>query len=196
MSGDKRPPAAPSDPEGDALWRQAMGQTQPLKGRRKTPRRARSVAPDVPPTAGRLSATPAADPATRSSTALPGRDIDRRNHQRLRRGKMPIEARLDLHGCTLARAHRLLDDFLAAAHRRGLRCVLVITGKGGTGAERGGIDAPFMRRAGGGVLRRHLPDWLNEGENRRRVLTLEPAQRRDGGSGAFYVLLRRRRIQD
>jgi len=192
MSRDKHPPARLPVAEDEALWHRAMKETRPLKGRLKSPAGARPPVSPAPPDYDRPSATMAGSPKRAASGALPGRDIDRRNHRRLRRGEMPIEARLDLHGCTLARAHRLLDDFLSGAHRRGLRCVLVITGKGG-GAKRASIDAPFMRRAAGGVLRRHLPDWLNEGENRRRVLTLEPAQRRDGGSGAFYVLLRRRR---
>lgn len=91
---------------------------------------------------------------------------------------MPIDARIDLHGMTRASAQDALYGFLDRAHGRGHRCVLVITGKG-TG--------------GGGVLRRELPLWLNESRLRPLVLSIQPAQPRHGGGGAFYVLLRRQR---
>ncbi|NNE82945.1 MAG: hypothetical protein HKN28_03145, partial [Alphaproteobacteria bacterium] len=58
--------------------------------------------------------------------------------------------------------------------------VLVITGKGSV-------------REGGGILRRRLPDWLNQSICRPHVLAFATARPEHGGSGAFYVLLRRRR---
>ncbi|SDD61518.1 Smr domain-containing protein [Rhodospira trueperi] len=93
---------------------------------------------------------------------------------------MALDGRLDLHGMTRERAHQALTVFLHRAHERGARCVLVVTGKG-TGRE------------GGGVLRRDVPLWLGQGGVRRIVLSTAPAQARDGGDGALYVLLRRRR---
>lgn len=111
-------------------------------------------------------------------TANPG--IDRRTAERLRKGAMDINRRLDLHGMTEAAAHAALDRAVATAWREGLRVLLVITGKGSV-------------REGGGVIRRNLPRWLAIGENAARVLRLEQAQPKHGGAGAFYVLLRRRR---
>jgi len=93
---------------------------------------------------------------------------------------MTIEGRLDLHGMTRERAHHALKAFLFRAHDRGARCVLVVTGKG-TG------------RDGGGVLRRDVPHWLNQAGLRHFVLGIAHAQPRDGGEGALYVLLKRRR---
>ena len=110
--------------------------------------------------------------------AAPG--LDRRSVERLRGGELRIEARLDLHGMTQGEAHRALGDFVAHAHRAGLRCVLVITGKGGRGS-------------GDGVLRAAVPRWLNEAPNRAALLAFAPAQPRDGGTGALYLLLRRQR---
>lgn len=111
----------------------------------------------------------------------PGRpiDIDRRNWERLKRGRIDIERKLDLHGRTQTEAHGALNRFLAMAAATGLRCVLVVTGKGG-------VD-------GRGVLRQMVPRWLGEADNRQKVLTYCPAQPRHGGDGALYVLLRRRR---
>lgn len=106
--------------------------------------------------------------------------IDRRSAERMRRGKMPIEARLDLHGLDQQKAHGELDGFLARAQTQGLRCVLVITGKGRFSDE-------------GGVLRKQVPRWLNLPANRNRVLAFDYARPQHGGSGALYVLLRRQR---
>ena len=105
--------------------------------------------------------------------------IDKRSALRLKRGQTPIEDRLDLHGMTQAEAHRALNDFVAEAADAGQRCVLVITGKGRGGSE--------------GVLRRMVPHWLNQAPLRPLILGVAQAQPRDGGSGALYLLLRRRR---
>lgn len=107
--------------------------------------------------------------------------VDRRTMQRLRRGQIGIEARLDLHGLTQGEAHRALNAFLARCQTGGRRCVLVITGKGRTDDE------------ASGVLRRAVPRWLDQAPNRARIITVQPAQRRHGGEGALYVLLRKPR---
>jgi DNA-nicking Smr family endonuclease len=109
--------------------------------------------------------------------AVPG--LDRRNALRLKRGQMPIEARLDLHGMIQAEAHRALAGFVARSHAAGRRVLLVITGKG--------------TRDGEGVLRAAVPRWLAEPALRPLVLATAPAVPRDGGAGALYVLLRRER---
>lgn len=106
-------------------------------------------------------------------------DIDRRSWTRLRRGQIEIERTLDLHGRTQTEAHGALNRFLTMASAAGLRCVLVVTGKG--------------RSEGRGVLRQLVPRWLDEAPHRQSVLTYCPAQPRHGGDGAIYVLLRRQR---
>jgi DNA-nicking Smr family endonuclease len=87
---------------------------------------------------------------------------------------------------TLADAHPALLDFVAGAHARGLRLVLVITGKGKARDEYG----PIPTRTG--VLRHQVPQWLSSGPLRPLVLQVAEAHQRHGGSGAFYVYLRRR----
>lgn len=110
--------------------------------------------------------------------------LDARTDARLRRGQMPVEGRLDLHGCTQEQAHRKLNEFVADAHARGKRCVLVITGKG---SSRGGEEHSV------GILRQKLPLWLSMPSLRGIVLKAYPAARRDGGTGAWYLYLRRQR---
>ena len=114
--------------------------------------------------------------------------LDRRAQRRFRRGKLPIEARLDLHGHTRMRAKARLDRFIEAAWRDGKRCVMVITGKGGARWH-----DPSARSRETGVLRRDVPIWLNDSRNRPRILAFTHAQPGDGGEGALYIMIRRRR---
>ena len=102
--------------------------------------------------------------------------IDGTTKRRLFRGEVPIDLRLDLHGMTAARAHKQLIQFIVLAADDGCRCVLVITGKGS------------------GVLNGHVPNWLKQPPLAFHVLALAEARPKDGGSGAFYVLLRRKRV--
>lgn len=105
-------------------------------------------------------------------------DLDKRTLIRLRRGLVPVEAVVDLHGHTQDEAHRNLEAFLATSQRGGRRCVLVITGKGARSE---------------GVLRAAVPRWLNQQPNRGRVLAFAYASPAHGGEGALYVLLKRPR---
>ena len=114
--------------------------------------------------------------------------MDARTHRSLTRGKLRPDARLDLHGMTLAVAKAELTGFVLRAQAAGLRLVLVITGKG----ERGGSDhGPLPVRAG--ALRHEVPHWLAMAPLSRAVLQVVPAHVRHGGGGAYYVWLRRPR---
>jgi len=167
--------------EGDnALWHRAMRDVKPLASRAARP--SAPAKPGAPAAWDRgaqapLPTVPRPPPTTNRPTGY-----DRANTERLKRGRHPIEARLDLHGMTQAEAHRALAVFVRASRTEGKRCVLVITGRG-IGKE--------LR--GGGVLKSAVPRWLDEPQFSEHVLAIAPAQPRDGGSGALYVMLRRTR---
>ncbi|HVL20126.1 MAG TPA: Smr/MutS family protein [Amaricoccus sp.] len=112
--------------------------------------------------------------------------MDRRRFDKLRRGKLDPEARIDLHGMTSERAHAALGGFIRDAFARELRLVLVITGKG-----RPDEAAVGPRRHG--ILRHSLPHWLTAPPLGGMILQVTGAHQRHGGAGAFYVYLRRRR---
>ncbi len=120
--------------------------------------------------------------------------LDRRTRQRMMRGQVEIEARLDLHGYGLEAAHERLRQFIVACRARGLRTVLVITGKGAAPFTRHTLHgrdhwhAPERK----GQLRRMLPRWLAEPALADHVAGFQPAHPRHGGGGAFYIRLRRR----
>ena len=104
--------------------------------------------------------------------------LDRATQQKMRRGKITIDARIDLHGMTQSEANQALSNFLYDCRVGGLRTVLVITGKG---------------LGGGGVLRAAVPRWLNESNNRKLIRAFSHAVPKDGGVGALYVILKRLR---
>ena len=131
-------------------------------------------------------AVPAATPAPPRPPALPELDpvvpagVDRRTARRLKRGQLPVEARLDLHGRTQDQAHDALQSFIEESRMARRRCVLVITGKGSVASGKGG------------VLRQMVPRWLNEPALRRHVIAITNAPESNGGTGALYVLLKSR----
>ena len=111
--------------------------------------------------------------------------MDHKTHRQMTRGKVAPEARIDLHGMTLAVAQPVLIRFVLQAQAAGKRLVLVITGKG----REGGPDAPLPIRPG--ALRHNVPHWLHMPPLNAIVLQVRPAHRRHGGEGAYYVYLRR-----
>jgi DNA-nicking Smr family endonuclease len=168
-----------------ALWQAAMRDVAPLRHRPAPTPQATVEPAKAGPAAKRPAAPP---PAAKPVPAKPtielshGRivGLDRRSAERLSAGRLPIDGRLDLHGLTQAEAAERLATFIAGAHSAGKRCLLVITGKG-------------LARDGGGILREQVPRWLNQAPNRAHVLAFDYARPQHGGTGALYVLLKRRR---
>lgn len=107
-------------------------------------------------------------------------DVDSNTANRLRNGEMKVEAILDLHGCVQKEAYDMLVSLINECYLLKKRCILVITGKGGNYGS-------------GGVLRSNLPKWLNSADVREKVLMFAQAKPKDGGEGAFYILIKRNR---
>lgn len=141
---------------------------------------------DLAPEIARAGPAPAQAPPP-ALPVTPG--LERRERRGLERGRLEIEARIDLHGLYQAEAHSALVGFLLRCRAAGHARVLVVTGKGGEGSAFGGGERGFSER---GVLRRSVPHWLRGPELRGFVLGFEEAARHHGGAGALYVRLRRR----
>jgi DNA-nicking Smr family endonuclease len=170
--------------EERVLWDGVARQVKPLRGWLRLTKEAAKE-----PAVARTSSHPAPppQPVKRAAKVLPANappplvTLGRRERAYLSRGRKDIEARIDLHGMTQARAHRALLQFLQRASHDGLSFVLVITGKGKSGdAERG-------------VLRRQVPHWLSLPEFRSYVIGFDEAHIGHGGEGALYVRVRRGR---
>jgi DNA-nicking Smr family endonuclease len=186
----RKTPPQPPGPDDAALWDRVAREVRPLRrceaakarvtgtgGAEPAPAPKSKSVSSRATAASRAGVAPVPAPPLSAGTA-PG--LDKRNLTRLRRGQLSIDGRIDLHGMTRDEARTALLAFLAFQLERGARCVLVITGKGGRGR-------------GTGVIRAALPHWLNDAILRPGVVAFAEAQPRDGGAGAFYLYLRRRR---
>lgn len=177
----KRKPS--KDEDGAALWRKVTETVAPLKGREPPPQETGALPP--PPDLKRIAVRPKVE-ALAPPPPLPQLThgfqpgLDKATEKRLKRGKVQIEGRIDLHGMTQDEARPALERFIEAAWRGGKREVLVITGKG-TRAD-GAI----------GVLRQMVPQWLNDPVNRQRITAFRYAAVKDGGEGALYVRIKKR----
>lgn len=188
-------------PEERALWDRVAGQTDPLHD---TPVPAPQVVEPQPvvgakgkkvETIAPFSIGARVDhrkdhdliPALSQSLGAAPLRMDAKAHGKMKRGKMKPDARLDLHGMTLAEAHPALRSFVLSEHAAGSRLVLVITGKG----KLKDYEAPMPVRQG--VLRHQVPQWLRLPPLAQVVLQVTPANQRHGGEGAYYVYLRRSR---
>ncbi len=113
--------------------------------------------------------------------------MDRKRFTRMKRGKERPEAKLDLHGMTVDRAHPALTRFILSAQSSGKRLVLVVTGKGKHRDDGDPIPKPL------GILRHQVPQWLALPPLSQAVLQVSSAHIAHGGSGAYYVYLRKAR---
>ncbi|SFD63332.1 Smr/MutS family protein [Roseivivax sediminis] len=190
------------------LWNQVARTAKRLPGQSGSPTRNQVPGPKTvqrPLTHDSTSPTPKEPPRFRigerarsaNSVSLPQStsdrlsesrvDMDSKAYGRLKRGKLAPEARIDLHGMTLDEAHPALMGFILSAQAKGLRLVLVITGKG----QREDPYDPMPRRRG--VLKTQVPMWLRAPPLGAMVLQVSEAHIKHGGQGAYYVYLRRRR---
>jgi DNA-nicking Smr family endonuclease len=172
--------------EGDELFAAALKDAKPLRGGRRA-KTTTAQPPAMPSPQPVVTPRPS---ARKPSAPLPELKPETRAHpdrstaEKMRRGQMAVEATLDLHGMTLARAEPALAAFLVNAQAQGLRLVLVVTGKGTK------VDRETGRIAEG-AIRREFPHWLNAEKNRGRIVAFRSAHVRHGGGGAFYVLLKK-----
>jgi DNA-nicking Smr family endonuclease len=134
---------------------------------------------------------------TQPKSLHPTGNLDRRQKQKMSRGNVDIDARLDLHGHSIEQARAVLRGFLASSRDRGHRSVLVITGKGASPFSRHTLHSSDFYHAPErqGRLRVELSRWMQEHEFSDHVVGFQPAHPKHGGGGAFYIRLRRKGTQ-
>ncbi|WP_370295905.1 Smr/MutS family protein [Poseidonocella sp. HB161398] len=176
-----RPPAPPEDraapPKTPAPHPARDAEPQP-----QTPRPFRIGERAKPGTGGHDLSPPISEAIAKAPVKM-----DRKAFGRMKKGKLVPEARLDLHGLTQDQAHPALTRFISESYMRQMRLVLVITGKGKERDEPGPMPVPR------GVLKHQVPHWLNTGALKLMVLQISEAHLKHGGTGAYYVYLRRHR---
>ncbi|MGD9543965.1 MAG: Smr/MutS family protein [Methylocystis sp.] len=156
------------------LWMMATADVRPARARPSKPK---------PPAPSEEAVAPAASSVIRDRPPAPKApprpiDIDARTFAKIKRGRIEVDAKLDLHGMRQTEAQRSLTAFLRRCQANGSRVAIVVTGKG-------------LTRDEGGVLRRVVPMWLEAPNLRDVVLGFGEAARHHGGEGALYVRIRR-----
>ena len=186
-------------PDELGLWRKVAASVRPLPKKALPPLAAIAPAP-IQPSPVQCVPLLQVKPAEASKPGPQISSLDQSTERRIRRGRMGVDGRLDLHGYTQAHAHIALMRFLSSQRARGARLVLIITGKGhdardGQGdRDRGERDPGARDRPGPqshGVLRRLVPIWLNGPGMAEHVVSTGEALPRHGGAGALYVYLRK-----
>ena len=99
--------------------------------------------------------------------------LSKKNIRDFNKGNVFIEKKLDLHGFNQVDAKNLLEDFINQSIENGKRLILIITGKG---------------KEGEGVIKNNIISWLNNKSLRNKILAVNHASKKHGGSGAIYIL--------
>jgi DNA-nicking Smr family endonuclease len=186
----------PLAPDEQALWELVAATVKPLHPRRAA---ARAPLPDAvaaspPPRA--LSGprrAPPTPPTPGQPNPPPGRAeaLDAAWDRRLASANARPDMVIDLHGLRRETARHLLYTRVADAEARGLRLILVITGKG---HDPGPSPADLMEgRPARGAIRADLPRWLGEQGLSARIAAVRRAHPRHGGAGAAWLVLKRKR---
>jgi DNA-nicking Smr family endonuclease len=156
------------------IWEDVVKTVKPLKGKSKKVLLAKPITKKKI-----VSAPPKVDGVpVKKQAPIPAPP---RTARKLKQEKIPVEAKLDLHGMTLAKAHKAIASFIASAKQKNMRCVEIITGRGNP--ERGT-----------GQLRRHVPLWLHE-EPALASLILHVEESHYARGGSFLVMLRRHKTR-
>jgi len=188
MGEDKYPKVSCEDAK---LFRESVGEIRHVRDERverphsrPQPRPQRRGPDSAPPTKasaqGLSTEEPVVEDTRGESLSFMRSGVQTRVLRRLKRGQIPLDETLDLHGLTADEASVRLGEFLHYAHQRGQRALLIVHGKG-QGSGRGGPR-----------LKTLLNRWLRL---RAEVIAFCTAQPRHGGTGALYVLLHRARDQ-
>lgn len=168
------------DPADKDLFRQMVGEVQPVKQDHadinipKPPARARQQEADDQQVIADMLSDHNEHLATGDELSYHQDGIQKTVLRKLRRGQYRIEAEIDLHGYNSEDARKALLEFLAHAKNQGYRCIRIIHGKG-------------IHHAKGPVLKPLVNSWLRQ---KSSILAFCSARPQDGGTGAVYALLK------
>jgi DNA-nicking Smr family endonuclease len=174
----------PLSAEEAALWARVVQTVQPLRGKRSplplVANDVGKVAP-APRAEARASAPTESNTAKKPDRSVSSNTLDGSWDRRLARGLVLPDLAVDLHGHNLDTAYRTLDAGLDQAIARGARVLLLVTGK------------PRDPGSGRGAIRAAVGDWLAGSRHAADIAAVRGAHPRHGGTGALYIILKRRR---
>ncbi|WP_199553945.1 Smr/MutS family protein [Sandaracinobacteroides hominis] len=182
------------DADEQALWNRVIATVTPLEPQKAAaevePTPLPATRPPLRKEAGPRRLKPQAVPPKPAPTT-PTESLDASWDRRLASGRLEPEMTIDLHGLSRDMARHLLYRRVHDAEARGIRTILVITGKG---HMPGPSPADLMEgRPARGAIRADFPRWLGEDALSGRIAAVRRAHPKHGGAGAAYLILKRKR---
>ena len=117
-----------------------------------------------------------------SSEKLPNKDFKYQKNKNLK------VRSIDLHGYTLDEANKTVENFINKAFSENINKLIIVTGKG---LHSQNEKDPYVSKDLG-ILKYSVPEFIQKNENLINMITeIKDAKIEDGGSGAFYVYLRK-----
>ena len=117
-----------------------------------------------------------------STEKLPNKDF---KHQKNKNLKVRS---IDLHGYTLDEANKTIEDFINKAFSENINKLIIVTGKG---LHSENEKDPYVSKDLG-ILKYSVPEFIQKNENLMNIITeIKDAKIEDGGSGAFYIYLKK-----
>jgi len=114
---------------------------------------------------------------------LPNKDFEKKDN------KFQITKSLDLHGFTLDEANKKVESFLINCFNQKILKVIIVTGKG---LHSQNDKDPYISKEFG-ILKNSVPDFIKNNLNlMSKIKSISDAEISDGGSGAFYVFLKKK----
>ena len=122
--------------------------------------------------------------ATQQKTVIQKSDINKK----LKKNKIPINRKIDLHGCSVEEAKKIFFNTINDCFSKNFRCILFVTGKGSIKKE---TDHPQDAKLYYGKIRNNFLNWVNHNAVQSKILNVQQANAKTGGDGAFFVYLRK-----
>ena len=98
--------------------------------------------------------------------------------------------KLDLHGCSLSEANKVVKKFIIESFDNGYKKLLIVTGKGLRSKSH---NNPYLSEKLS-VLKYSIPEYINSDENlNNKVIRISEAELKDGGKGAIYIFLKNKK---
>ena len=113
-----------------------------------------------------------------------------KTNKKLKKGKIPIDKKIDFHGLSLFDAESLFIHTINICYKKNLRCILFITGKGILKKTTNDWDKSKLYY---GKIRSNFLIWTKKKELSKFILNVEQASIKYGADGAFFVYLRRQK---
>ena len=112
-------------------------------------------------------------------------------NKKLRKGKIPIDKKIDFHGMALFEAESLFSETIINCYTGNYRCLLFVTGKGVLKKNNEDSDQVKLYY---GKIRGGFFSWVKKKELQKYILAVEQANMEHGADGAFFVYLRKKKL--